>query len=126
MSGWIKIHRCITKHWIYTEKRSFSKFEAWIDILMTVNFADAQVLCQGMDVNLLPEGTSFYFTTDGTVSGGLINAPTNVSGLNRYVIVERVGTFWCRVSKLTGQDVALFRTDVPSGYLFSSATALTF
>ena len=90
------------------------------------NFADAQVLCQGMDVNLLPEGTSFYFTTDGTVSGGLINAPTNVSGLNRYVIVERVGTFWCRVSKLTGQDVALFRTDVPSGYLFSSATALTF
>jgi DNA replication protein DnaD len=47
MSGWIKIHRCITNHWIYTEKRSFSKFEAWIDILMTVNFADAQVLIKG-------------------------------------------------------------------------------
>ena len=47
MSGWIKIHRCINNHWIYTEKRSFSKFEAWIDILMTVNFADAQVLIKG-------------------------------------------------------------------------------
>jgi hypothetical protein len=89
------------------------------------NFNDSQVLCQGMDVNLLPEGTSFYFTTDGS-TGGLINAPTNVSGFHRFVIVERVGTFWCRVSKLTGTDVALFRTDVPSGYLFSSSTALTF
>ena len=47
MSGWIKIHRCISNHWLYTEKRCFSKFEAWIDILMTVNFADAQVLIKG-------------------------------------------------------------------------------
>ena len=47
MSGWIKIHRCISNHWIYTEKRSFSRFEAWIDILMTVNFSDAQVLIKG-------------------------------------------------------------------------------
>lgn len=47
MSGWIKIHRCITDHWIYTEKRSFSKFEAWLDILVTVNYADADVLIKG-------------------------------------------------------------------------------
>ena len=47
MSGWIKIHRCITDHWIYTEKRSFSKFEAWLDILVTVNFADADVIIKG-------------------------------------------------------------------------------
>ena len=47
MSGWIKIHRCITNNWLYTEKRCFSRFEAWIDILMTVNFADAQVLIKG-------------------------------------------------------------------------------
>ena len=32
MSGWIKIHRSITNHWLYTEKRVFSKFEAWNDI----------------------------------------------------------------------------------------------
>ena len=47
MSGWIKIHRCISNNWLYTEKRCFSRFEAWIDILMTVNFADAQVLIKG-------------------------------------------------------------------------------
>jgi len=47
MSGWIKIHRCINNHWLYTEKRSFSKFEAWMDILMTVNFANAKVLIKG-------------------------------------------------------------------------------
>jgi len=47
MSGWIKIHRCINNHWLYTEKRSFSRFEAWMDILMTVNFANAKVLIKG-------------------------------------------------------------------------------
>lgn len=90
------------------------------------NFNDSQVLCQGMDVNLLPEGTAFYFTTDGS-TGGLLNAPTNtVAGFARYVMVERISPFWCRLSKLTGQDVALFRTDTSAGYLFSSSTALTF
>lgn len=47
MSGWIKIHRCINNHWLFTEKRNFSKFEAWLDILITVNFADAKVLIKG-------------------------------------------------------------------------------
>lgn len=39
MSGWIKQHRKIKEHWLYTEKRKFSKFEAWMDILLTVNYA---------------------------------------------------------------------------------------
>lgn len=52
MSGWIKIHRCITNHWIYTENRVYSKFEAWLDILLTVNFADAQVLIKGKLYNV--------------------------------------------------------------------------
>ena len=47
MSGWLKIHRCITNHWLYTEHRVYSKYEAWLDILLTVNFADAQVLIKG-------------------------------------------------------------------------------
>ena len=47
MSGWLKIHRCITTHWLYTEHRVYSKYEAWLDILLTVNFADAQVLIKG-------------------------------------------------------------------------------
>ena len=40
MIGWIKLHRSIHNHWIYKEKRKFSKFEAWIDLLLLVNHKD--------------------------------------------------------------------------------------
>lgn len=45
--GWIKVHRQIQSHWLYTDKREFSYFEAWIDILLTVNHADAKTMIQG-------------------------------------------------------------------------------
>jgi hypothetical protein len=47
MIGWIKLHRSLTEHWIYNERRKFSKLEAWIDILMTVNYEDKKVLIKG-------------------------------------------------------------------------------
>ena len=47
MSGWIKIHREITDHWLYKEKRKFSRFEAWNDILLTVNYTEAQTIIKG-------------------------------------------------------------------------------
>ncbi len=47
MEGWIKLNRSIQSHWIYSEKRKFSKYEAWIDILMTVNFSDNKCLIKG-------------------------------------------------------------------------------
>jgi hypothetical protein len=47
MCGWIKIHRSIVDHWLYTEKRTFSKFEAWHDILIMVNFTDAKAMIKG-------------------------------------------------------------------------------
>lgn len=47
MNGWIKLHRSLNNHWIYNEKRKFSKLEAWIDILMTVNYEDTKVLIKG-------------------------------------------------------------------------------
>jgi hypothetical protein len=47
MSGWIKLHRGIKTHWIYTDKRKFSRFEAWIDILLTVNYAPAKTMIKG-------------------------------------------------------------------------------
>jgi hypothetical protein len=47
MSGWIKIHRSITDHWLYTEKRVYSRFEAWNDILLTVNYSDAKTIIKG-------------------------------------------------------------------------------
>lgn len=35
--GWISIHRTIRDHWLYQEKRVFSKYEAWLDLLMDAN-----------------------------------------------------------------------------------------
>ena len=52
MSGWIKLHRSIKEHWLYTEKRKFSKFEAWNDILLTVNFSPAKTIIKGKLINV--------------------------------------------------------------------------
>jgi hypothetical protein len=47
MSGWIKLHRSIIDHWLYTEKRVYSRFEAWNDILLTVNYSQAKTIIKG-------------------------------------------------------------------------------
>jgi hypothetical protein len=47
MSGWVKVHRSILNHWLYTEDRVFSRFEAWNDILLTVNYVDKQAMIKG-------------------------------------------------------------------------------
>lgn len=44
MRGWISLHRSITEHWLYPKGREFTKYEAWIDILLEVNHADKKVL----------------------------------------------------------------------------------
>ena len=35
--GWISLHRKFTENWIWKENRVFSRAEAWLDILMSVN-----------------------------------------------------------------------------------------
>ena len=47
MSGWLKLHRSIKDHWLYTEKRKFSRLEAWLDILVNVNYAEAKTIIKG-------------------------------------------------------------------------------
>lgn len=46
--GWIKLERQIMNHWLYRERRHFSKYEAWIDLKMKVNYMDNQILFDGM------------------------------------------------------------------------------
>lgn len=43
MTGWISIDRSIQNHWLFKEKRPFSKFEAWIYLLMEANHSKAKV-----------------------------------------------------------------------------------
>lgn len=44
MPGWISLHRSIENHWTFKENRKFSKFEAWIDILLMVNHKDKKIV----------------------------------------------------------------------------------
>ena len=39
--GWIKLDRCITDHWIFSDAE---KFRAWIDLLLQANHEDKKVL----------------------------------------------------------------------------------
>lgn len=50
--GWIKLNRKIRDHWLYKEKRVFSKLEAWLELLMMVNFQDNKVLIDGVLINV--------------------------------------------------------------------------
>jgi hypothetical protein len=43
MGGWVKLHRSIRDHWLYSEK-PFSKLEAWIDLLLSANHKDNKFL----------------------------------------------------------------------------------
>ena len=47
MKGWIKIHREIQDHWLWNERREYSRAEAWIDILLTVNHTESKVMIKG-------------------------------------------------------------------------------
>lgn len=38
--GWVMIHRKIKSNWLFIEKRVFSDFEAWIDLILSVNHCD--------------------------------------------------------------------------------------
>lgn len=44
MEGWIKLYRKIQESWLWKEKRKFSKFEAWIDILLQANHKNTKII----------------------------------------------------------------------------------
>lgn len=55
--GWIKLHRKIRGHWLYTEKRKFSKYEAWLDLVMDANHHIGKVVI-GNTVVPVPRGST--------------------------------------------------------------------
>ena len=50
-SGWIKIDRSIRDHWIFSEK-PYSRFNAWIDLLMLAGYQDNKVMVNGKPIVL--------------------------------------------------------------------------
>ena len=47
MEGWIKLHRACLDHWLFTEYRPLTRQEAWIRILLTVNYDYSKSLIKG-------------------------------------------------------------------------------
>lgn len=47
MEGWIKLHRSVLKHWLYTEYRPLTRREAWETILFTVNYEPSKMIIKG-------------------------------------------------------------------------------
>lgn len=45
--GWVKIHRQIQENFLFKERREFSKFEAWLTILLNCNHSKAEILISG-------------------------------------------------------------------------------
>jgi hypothetical protein len=45
--GWVAIHRSIRDHWLYQEKRVFSKYEAWLDLVMDANHKQNKFVFDG-------------------------------------------------------------------------------
>lgn len=42
--GWVAIHRKLLDSWVWTKDKEFTKGQAWVDILLSVNHAEQKVL----------------------------------------------------------------------------------
>ena len=52
MEGWIRLHRKIQEHWLWSKKRKFSPFEAWISLLFKANYKDTKILLNGKIIDV--------------------------------------------------------------------------
>lgn len=51
-NNWIKLNRSITDHWLWTSGETFSRGQAFIDLLLMAAYADHPVMSQGKKINL--------------------------------------------------------------------------
>ena len=56
MQGWIKLHRQIRGHAFFKQKRKFSRFEAWVDMLLEANHCDKDWIA-GNEIVTVQRGT---------------------------------------------------------------------
>lgn len=65
--GWIKLHREITRHWIFENP---DHFRAWITILLEVNHCEKTVRIQGHQINLVRGQSAKSLESWGKLFGG--------------------------------------------------------
>ena len=56
MEGWIKLHRDIMNHWIWSKDKQFDSRSAWIDLLLLANHKDNKFIL-GNEVILVERGS---------------------------------------------------------------------
>ena len=52
MEGYLKLQRKFYDHWLWDEKRTFSKAEAWLDLLQLAAFAPSKRMIRGQLIRL--------------------------------------------------------------------------
>ena len=65
MEGWIKLHRKIQDNWLWQEKRKFSKFEAWVSLLLKANHKENKILV-GNEIITIQSGS--FMTSEVNLS----------------------------------------------------------
>lgn len=63
MQGWVSIHRKMQEHWLWQEERVFSKAEAWIDLLLSVNHTDNKIVIKNKVINVKRGQTAMSLVT---------------------------------------------------------------
>lgn len=51
-NNWIKLNRSITDHWLWSSGETFSRGQAFIDLLLMAAYADHKVMSQGKMIDL--------------------------------------------------------------------------
>ena len=51
-NNWIKLNRSITDHWLWSSGETFSRGQAFIDLLLMAAYADHPIVSQGKRMNL--------------------------------------------------------------------------
>lgn len=51
MSGWVKLHRSIQEHWLWSDE-PFSKGQAWVDLIMKANHKARKINIKGTIISL--------------------------------------------------------------------------
>lgn len=98
MAGWIKVHRTMIDHWINKDVRKFSRFEAWMDILLSVNYNDAKVTIKNT-VYEVKRGQSIYSLDTWSKRWGW-----NKSATRRFVqLLEKDGMIELKTDTQTTQ-----------------------
>lgn len=63
MEGWLKLHRKIQDHWLYEKNRPKTKYEAWLHILMNVNYKSGKSMIRGVIYDCNPGQCLFSLET---------------------------------------------------------------